>query len=41
MRKDSGTGILISAKETREVLGRLGGEGTASPRISDGGTDER
>ena len=34
VRPDSGTGVLISAEETREVLFRIGGEGVASPRRS-------
>ena len=33
-RTDSRTGILLSSKETREVLGRLRGGGEASPRRS-------
>ena len=37
VRTDSGTVVLLSAKETREVLGRLGGGGTALPRRSGGG----
>ena len=36
-RLDSGTGVLLSTKETRDVLGRLGGRGTALPRRSGGG----
>ena len=41
MRSDSGTGVLLPAKERWEVLGRLGGGETALPRRSDGGTDKR
>ena len=33
---DSETGVLLSAEERREVMGRLGGEGTASLRRSGG-----
>ena len=36
-RLESRTGIPLSAEETREVLGRLGGGGMASPRRSGGG----
>ena len=36
-RKESRTGVLISAEERREVLGRIRGDGTASPRRSGGG----
>ena len=32
---DSGTGLMLSANERKEAIGRLGGEGTASPRRSD------
>ena len=31
VRAESRTGILLSHKETRDVLGRLGGGGSASP----------
>ena len=40
MRPDSETGVLLFAKEMREVLGRMGGEGTAFLRRS-GGNDGR
>ena len=43
VRPDSGTGVLISAEERREVLGRIRGE-TASPRrsgVNSGGGDSR
>ena len=41
VRPDSGMGVMLFAKDTREVLGRLGGRRAASPRRSGGGTDER
>ena len=37
MRQESGTGVLLSDKEMREVLGRLGGGGGGLPRRSGGG----
>ena len=36
MRPDSGTGVMISTKERREVLGRIRGGGKALPRRSGG-----
>ena len=37
VRPDSGTGVLLSAEERREVLGWIGGGGTALPRRSNKG----
>ena len=37
VRPESGTGVLLSTEERREVLGRIRGGGTASPRRSGGG----
>ena len=37
VRPDSSTGIMLSVEERREVLGRIRGDGTASPRRSGGG----
>ena len=39
VRLESRTGVLLSAEERREVMGRLGGGGKASPRRSGRGTD--
>ena len=36
MRQNSGIDVLLSAKERREVLGRIGGVGGGLPRISGG-----
>ena len=40
VRPDSGTGVLLSAAERSEVLGRIGGGWTASPRKSGGNAGE-
>ena len=37
VRPASGTGVLLSAEERREVLGWIGGGGTALPRRSNKG----
>ena len=41
VRPDSGTGVLLSAEETREVLGRLGEGGGGLSEERRRGTDER
>ena len=41
VRPDSGTSVLLSAKERREVLGRIGGGGGLAEEKRRGGKDER
>ena len=41
VRTDSGTGVLLSDEEMREVMGRLGGWGRPRRGEAAGGADER